>query len=149
MKKKKNFYLINIYLIYSITWNFRKTWFILLNIYSIYICVYYKLRVIYKNIVSCCTKNSNLKKKSNLSCNSLKFKSITQDENNACKIRACEVFVFVCGVKISFRKKNYSYRLHRDIRICRYTCCRSNSNEMFCARDKHRMAIWQFIKEEW
>lgn len=62
--------------------------------------------MIYKNIESCCTKNSNLKKKSNLSCNSLKFKSITQDENNACKIRASsEVFVFVCGIKISFRKK--------------------------------------------
>lgn len=75
------------------------------HLFYIYISVYYKVRVIYKNIESCCTKNSNLKKKSNLSCNSLKFKSITQDENNACKIRACEVFVFVCGVKISFRKK--------------------------------------------
>lgn len=46
--------------------------------------------MIYKNIVPYYTKYAkfkftNLKKKSNLICNSLKFKSMTQDENEYAK----------------------------------------------------------------
>lgn len=48
--------------------------------------------------------------------------------------------MFVCVIKIFFRK---NYRLHRDIRD-RYRHCRSNSNEMFCARDKRVRIAWRF-----